>query len=315
MALAVPLLALLAGCGGSSSDPAKSAPAARAADFPKAGAGSLGDVVRKLPETLVLAPSQSVVPPGPATRFGFGLFVKNGDQVPGAATVLYLADQNQRGVTGPFPATAESLKVKPQFVSQTTASDPAAAKTVYVARPKVPSKSRLIVIAVARVRGRLERSNAIVFAPSLGAPPRVGRPAIKIDTPTSAQTGRDVSSIDTRVPPSDMHRDNFADVVGKKPVVLTFATPQLCQSRVCGPVVDEILQLESDYRDRASFIHMEIYRDNEVTKGFRQQVRAWKLPTEPWVFMVDRRGRIAGRIEGAASVAEYRALLERALKS
>jgi len=165
------------------------------------------------------------------------------------------------------------------------------------------------------VGGRLERSNAIVFMPKSGAPPRVGQAAIKIATPTSAQTGRDVSSIDTRVPPSDMHRDNFADVLGKKPTVLTFATPQLCQSRVCGPVVDEILQLESEYRGRASFIHMEIYRDNEVSKGFRQQVRAWKLPTEPWVFTIDRRGRIAGRIEGPASIAEFRALIERALKS
>ena len=62
-------------------------------------------------------------------------------------------------------------------------------------------------------------------------------------------------SIDTRVPPSTMHEENFADVVGKEPVVLVFATPRLCQSRVCGPVVDVAEQLKAEYGDQAEFIH------------------------------------------------------------
>jgi hypothetical protein len=255
------------------------------------------------------------VPPGSGSRFGFGLFTKaGGDPVADAPASLYIAGADQQGVTGPFPAKSESLQVRPQFQSQTTASDPDAAKFVYVARPTVPAKPRLIVIALAKVNGRLVRSNAIIFAPSAGAPPKVGDAAVKVDTPTSKGLGRDLSSIDTRLPPSDMHRDSLADVLGHKPVVLVFATPRLCQSRVCGPVVDEVLQLESQYGNRASFIHQEIYRDNEVSKGFRPQVRAWKLPTEPWVFTIDRTGHVAGRIEGAASLDEYRALVERALK-
>ena len=35
-----------------------------------------------------------------------------------------------------------------------------------------------------------------------------------------------------------MHDVDFADALGKKPVVLLFATPLLCQSRVYGPVAD-----------------------------------------------------------------------------
>ena len=55
---------------------------------------------------------------------------------------------------------------------------------------------------------------------------------------TAEDVGGDLSKIDTRQPPSSMHDDDFKDVVGKKPVVLIFATSALCQSRVCGPVVD-----------------------------------------------------------------------------
>ena len=83
-------------------------------------------------------------------------------------------------------------------------------------------------------------------------------------------------------------------------------TPQLCQSRVCGPVVDEVAQLQSEFRDRAAFIHMEIYRNNRVQGGVRPQVRAFGLHNEPWVFAIDRRGRVAARIEGAVSLAEIR---------
>jgi hypothetical protein len=36
---------------------------------------------------------------------------------------------------------------------------------------------------------------------------------------------------------------------------------------------------------------------------------AWNLPSEPWLFAVNRRGRIAARIEGAFSARE----LERAV--
>ena len=78
-----------------------------------------------------------------------------------------------------------------------------------------------------------------------GKVPAVGDPAPKIDTPTVASAGGDVKKIDTRLPPSDLHGKNFKDVVGKKPVILLFATPALCQTRVCGPVVDVAEQVKA----------------------------------------------------------------------
>ena len=103
-----------------------------------------------------------------------------------------------------------------------------------------------------------------------------------------------------------MHDVDFADVLGTKPVVLLFSTPALCQSRVCGPVIDIAEQVKASYNDDTAFIHMEIYNDNELDKGFRPQVAAWKLPTEPWVFAIDRDGQGRRPLEGAFSARELR---------
>jgi hypothetical protein len=71
---------------------------------------------------------------------------------------------------------------------------------------------------------------------------------------------------------------------------------------VCGPVVDVAEQVKELYGDKAAFIHMEIYKDNDPSKGTRQQVRAFHLPSEPWVFVIDRNGIIRSEIEGAFGV-------------
>ena len=80
--------------------------------------------------------------------------------------------------------------------------------------------------------------------------PRVGDKAPVVHTDTLESAKGDVAKIDTRDPPSDMHGVDFADVVGKKPVALLFATPELCQSQVCGPVTDIELQMKSKYGDQ-----------------------------------------------------------------
>jgi hypothetical protein len=57
---------------------------------------------------------------------------------------------------------------------------------------------------------------------------------------------------------------------------------------------------------------MEIYNDNELDKGFREQVIKWKLPTEPWAFTIDPEGNVAARLEGAFSARELEEALARA---
>jgi hypothetical protein len=97
--------------------------------------------------------------------------------------------------------------------------------------------------------------------------------------------------------------------------VLVFATPALCQSRVCGPVVDIAEQLKhARPSDDVAWIHMEIYNDNQLTKGYRPQFLKFNLPSEPWLYTIDRKGRIAAMIEGAYSSAELNRAVDAAVK-
>ena len=41
------------------------------------------------------------------------------------------------------------------------------------------------------------------------------------------------------------------------------------------------------------FIHVEIYEGNDPAKGENKWVKEWKLPSEPWVFLVGPDGRCA----------------------
>ncbi len=309
--LLVGLAAGLAGCGGGSSPPL--GPPARPSDFPTAASQTFKSL-STLPAGPMLAPSVSILRLG-TNRFGFALFTPDHKQVSNAEVALYTLDTHGAHVAGPYPAHLESLAVAPQYQSQTVAQDPLAAHSVYVAEVPFARPGLQNVVAVERIGGRLEWGGGFSSKVGQPAPPDVGQPAIPVHTPTVSQVGRaNISTIDTRQPPApDLQQVDFASVLGHKPVVLLFATPQLCSSRVCGPVTDIEEQVKSEIGDRVAFIHMEIYNQNQISKGFRPQVGAWRLPTEPWAFVIGRDGRIAARFEGAFSVAELRAAVQRVI--
>jgi hypothetical protein len=223
---------------------------------------------------------------------------------------VYVAPAGDGPAQGPYLARYESLAVRPQFQSRQTASDPNAAKSIYTTEIAFDKPGRWEVLGIARrgsklVAASLPQAGIVVKEASKDEIPSVGAAPPRIHTPTKASVGGDIASIDTRLPPSSMHDDDFANVLGKKPVVLLFATPQLCQSRVCGPVVDiaEQEKAKSDHSDVA-FIHMEVFRDNQIDKGIRPQLAAFHLVTEPWLFTFNRAGKVAARIEGAYSERE-----------
>jgi hypothetical protein len=306
---------LLAACGGSSGG--KSTTAATMSTnagpaFPVAGERPLKQVLAGIKPGPMLAPAVGVLEPG-LNRFAFVLFDASRKQLVPPDVAVYVTDTDGRSVRGPFRVANESLAVAPPFQSQTVQADANAAKQVYVTHiPLTKAKSQGIVV-VARMNGQLVAANPTLVNVGGPQPPTPGQPAISVHTPTSPP--QPIASIDTRVPHDpQLHAVDFANVLGKKPVLLVFATPQLCQSRTCGPVVDQAAQLQAVYGKRMAFIHMEVYNNNDPTKGNRPQLRAWRLPSEPWVFAIDRHGRVVDRLEGASSIAEMRAAIEKALK-
>jgi hypothetical protein len=310
MLLLLPCL-LLAACGGDddasgdASGTGSAAAAAAKAEFPDGSNRTIRALRTGLDEGAIFAPSVSLMRVG-ENRIGFALFDTSRKQVAPDAVALYVARADGRRLRGPFDATRRSLAVKPQFLSRQAQSDLDAVDAFWTANVTFPKAGRYIVTALISMDGKTSVTSQyeLRVGPGEGQPPDVGDKAISVHTDTPQDVGGNLEKIDTRIPPlAEMHAADFADVLGRKPVVLVFATPQLCQTRVCGPVVDVAAQVRSETKG-VEFIHQEIYNENDLNKGFRPQVGAWRLPTEPWIFLIGADGRVKERFEGAVSVDE-----------
>jgi hypothetical protein len=147
-------------------------------------------------------------------------------------------------------------------------------------------------------------------------------PAVGQAAPRSQnQTLRDVpdaSYIDSGSPPDDMHSISIADAIAQhRPTLVVFATPAFCESATCGPQVHAVQLLEPMFRNRLTFIHVEIYRDFKPDPSQRQltaTVLEWNLQTEPWVFLIDARGTIAAEFEAVTAADELKVAVDQLLK-
>ena len=176
--------------------------------------------------------------------------------------------------------------------------------TYYVlARPAGP-------IRIGGVRELLVRSRSVT--------PAVGSRAFPSHTPTLASTGGRIAELTTRRPPDRaLVRYSIADsLAAHVPFVVTFATPAFCSSQTCGPVVDVVDRVRRRFAGSGlRFIHVEIYAHNDPSNGENRWVREWRLPNEPWTFLVGRDGRIKTKFDGSISVRELAAAVKRFLRS
>jgi hypothetical protein len=321
---------LLAGCGGGSDDGRPRAPLAessaelrsqlkgatqsRVSDFPATRGRTLqavADAVNASGPQVGLA--GSLFTPG-ENRLAFGVIDPKTGFVYGK-TAVYVADGPDAKAQGPFPAPADLLITDPPYRSQTAAGEKDLFAAIYEARIPLQSPGKKSILVVTKVNGQLVAAFAQITVTATGRDrlPRPGERPPAISTDTVAAAGGDLKAIDTRLPADDMHDVDFADVIAKQPVALLFATPALCASRVCGPVVDIALQLKASYGDRVQFIHQEVYVDNQPSKGLRAPLRAFNLKTEPWLFVFDKQGRVTARLEGSFGFNAFQRALNSAL--
>jgi hypothetical protein len=323
--------ALLAGCGGddgSSGDAVSQVPTAgglqekvraaqavRESDFPSASGKTLQQLAEEVKGggSTEAGLATSVFTVG-RNRLAFGMIDDQGQFVYGP-TAVYVAPTPGAPAEGPFPAPADVLVTEGRYRSKQAAEETDPFAAVYEAQVPFSRKGSWAVLVVTR------SGNTLLAAPShvqvntkkADQIPDVGEPAPKVATDTLASVKGDEKLLDTRTPPADMHKDSFADIVGKKPVALLFSTPQLCQSRVCGPVTDVAMQLKAKYGDRIEFIHQEVYVDNDPKAGLREPLRAFRLRTEPWLFLVGADGKITARLEGSFGLRAFENALKTAL--
>ncbi len=175
---------------------------------------------------------------------------------------------------------------------------------VYVAEVDLSSEGIWTVAASLTMKGRSFAGTSAVPVMTAQLPAAVGSKATSVPTPV-ATTKRGLEEICTRKPPDPMHSISLDDALGNgKPTVVSFATPLLCESQTCGPVVDEQLLVFERYgKGRANFIHVEEFlpgKDLKPPPATAQHLspafKAWGFQDEPWVIVIDGDGVIRGRL-------------------
>ena len=146
-----------------------------------------------------------------------------------------------------------------------------------------------------------------------GFTPAVGQRAPSVVTATGA--GAELSEISTDPEPDPRFYEISLDqaLASGSPTVVVFATPAFCESATCGPMLDNVKELSGGY-PAMNFVHVEIYQNLDAPTPDQLQVveavRVWGLPSEPWVFVLDRAGVVTAKFEGTVDREELTDALE-----
>jgi hypothetical protein len=299
--LAVCTALLAASCGGTSDDGSE----ATTTQATPAESGTLESLWRAPGEDVAVVAGTSDHQVG-RNRVSFLVVDKQGRLVERPTARIWLS----RGLKQ-APFATGVARLEPIGVPGGSTADDVGA--IYVTTIDTPSPGTYWFLAEP-VGGTKIQALGNVVVKRRSAAPSVGDKAIPTRTPTLASTNGDLEALTTsRVADRALYQRSIAQALAsKEPFVVTFATPQFCQTRTCGPGVEVVSAVRKEPASKGvRFIHVEIYEDNDPAKGVNRWVKQWRLPTEPFTYVVDRTGVIRTKFEGAFSVRE----LERAVKS
>jgi len=259
--------------------------------------GSIGELQQGAAQLSLLAglgnAPQDAIQTGRSV-YTFDLSAGGGSLITGGTPQVYAAPGETAQAIGPFPATWHPFT---GYQATGDHSPKSPLPGVYVADIKIPAAGLWTFAGVAEAGGRrgVGVSHAYVADDVVAA---VGSKATSVKTPV-ATTEAGLKKICTRNPPDPMHSISLDKALTNgKPTVVSFATPLLCQSQLCGPVVDEqLLVYRKVGAKKANFIHVEEFPQRDASKPAPAFV-AWKFQTEPWVIVIDRKGIIRARFEG-----------------
>jgi hypothetical protein len=258
---------------------------------------------------VVFLPGTNAYVPG-AVRVSFVVVRKDGSTVNRPRARVWIAEGFRSKPYQESRATLEPIGVP--GTSEAAVGD---VSRIYVAHLRAPRPGKYWVLAEP-IGGRPIQAVGNVIVKAESTEPAVGAKAIPSRTPTIASTGGNFRLLTTASPPDkELLRYSVAgSIAAHEPFVLVFATPKFCASRTCGPVVDVVDAVRRRLSPtKVRFIHVEVYKDNDPAKGLNRFMGEWRLPGEPWTFLVGADGRVKAKFEGSVSVAELAAAVRRYL--
>lgn len=189
-----------------------------------------------------------------------------------------------------------------------------AIKGVFVTHVRFPSAGSWGVQIDTVVAGKARSLHETFTVAKHSTAPDVGQPAPRSRNPTI----RDMpaTKLDSGRPPDDMHKLSIAGAIAQhRPLVVLFSTPAFCESRMCGPETEIVERVENQFRGRVNFIHIEVYKNANPADGYAPTFLQWHLQSEPWVYVINRKGIITARFEGPTPVSELDPAIRANLKA
>lgn len=152
---------------------------------------------------------------------------------------------------------------------------------------------------------------------------RPGDQAPSVVTPTLADVGGDAHRISTDTAPDARFYETSVDeaLAQGEPFVLVFATPLLCTSSMCGPLLEQTKAVAATHPD-VTVINVEPYQlawtdgrlqpvlDADGQLQPVEAVEAYGILSEPWIYVVEGDGTIATYFEGVVAEDELAAAFE-----
>ena len=221
-----------------------------------------------------------------------------------AASVSFIAPgttEPTAAVPGTFVWAIQGLRG--EYITHVTFASAGDWKAIFIIQPKGGSQQALGV------------PFQVLLKPTVIS---IGDRAPALKTPTLADVGGDVRQISTDQHPDPAFYQVSVDqaLARHTPFILVFATPAFCKSAQCGPTLDIVKAARASAPASVAFINVEPYvlkyADGQLQPVLDAQgnltptnvSNAWGLPTEPWVFAVDRNGIVQGSFEGVISQQE-----------
>jgi len=265
---------------------------------------------------------------GPPSRYLIGLFTNDQRGVSFGSIQLQFCFLGAAKASGPCqlsaPVTANFLPTPGTTIPpDKTAPDvisPSGPKGVYEAQAAFDKAGVWQTHVVATVAGKQRTTDTSFQVLERHAIPYVGDAAIPSDNPTVNTPGASPASIDSRaaagglVPDPELHQSTIAAAItAHRPALIVFSTPVYCQSRFCGPITDMVGGLAKSYADRATFIHVEIWKDYQqqtANKAATDWIYRNDNLNEPWVFLVGADGKIVARWDNVVTQTEIEPSLQ-----